>query len=80
MQTHTNTKQQRRLLSEFLVQLIFICESGRGYNCSHVDWREGERRTREGREGEERLKLAGRRRREEGEGEKPCCSNKDLLL
>lgn len=32
-----------RLLSEFLVQLIFVCESGRGYNCSHVDWSQGER-------------------------------------
>ena len=32
-----------RLLSEFLVELVFVCEAGRGYNCSHVDWSEGEK-------------------------------------
>lgn len=51
-QTHTHTHDEcnkssggdGRLLSEFLVQLIFVCESGRGYDCSHVDWSEGDTR------------------------------------
>lgn len=47
-QTHEQnaTRKQRlcvygRLLSEFLVQLILVSESGRGYKCGHVDWSDG---------------------------------------
>lgn len=29
-------QRQSRLLSELFVELIFVCEPGGGYNCSHV--------------------------------------------
>lgn len=49
---HTNTGKQAEcnksgggeagcLLSEFFVQLIFVCEAGGGHDCSHDEWSRG---------------------------------------